>query len=162
MDPKENETNIPTYWFDERKSENHHHSLPYCRQNESITKKFIQELRIFTQGHFKFKIVWLVRFLFNLKDKESTCQMLFSQAHVKPTKRTMLEKHVEISKWYDWNISYQTRHMANYASATAHITNKKVSWGNLHCKFKSLYSNLKAFTEYANSKFWLNCLSSQA
>ena len=48
--------------------------LPYCQQNASETGKFIRKLSLFTQGHFKFRIVWStrqVRSLFKLKDKVS-------------------------------------------------------------------------------------------
>ena len=70
LNPNEDESLIPTHWFDERKTI--FIRLPYCRQNENESRKFIRKLSSFTQGYFKFKILWSTRkikSLFNLKDK---------------------------------------------------------------------------------------------
>ena len=64
------ETILPTQWFDDRKSINI--EIPFCKSNEDETKKLINKLTFFTQGHFKFRIFWRtrkIRSLFKLKDK---------------------------------------------------------------------------------------------
>ena len=59
-----------TQWFDDRKSITL--EIPYCKRNEDETKKLINKLTFFTQGHYRFCIVWRTRkihSLFKLKDK---------------------------------------------------------------------------------------------
>ena len=64
------DTILPTQWFDDRKSIPL--EIPYCKRNEDETKKLINKLTFFTQGHYRFRIVWQTRkiqSLFKLKDK---------------------------------------------------------------------------------------------
>ena len=54
--PNTEETIIPTEWFDDRRKINV--KLPFCEANETQSKKFIQKLKFFAQGHYKFSILW--------------------------------------------------------------------------------------------------------
>ena len=63
-------TIIATHWFDEQKTISDCHIN--CRQNEIESKKLLRKLSYFTQGRFKFKILWSthqIKTLFYLKDK---------------------------------------------------------------------------------------------
>ena len=64
------DTILPTQWFDDRKSITL--EIPYCKRNEDETKKLINKLTFFIQGHYRFHIVWRTRkiqSLFKLEDK---------------------------------------------------------------------------------------------
>ena len=69
--PAPNQETIPsTQWFDDRKSITL--EIPFCKRNEDETKKLINKLTFFTQGLYKFRIVWRthkIQSLFKLKDK---------------------------------------------------------------------------------------------
>ena len=70
--PSEPDTLFPTHWFDERRTINI--NLPYCKNNEKQSYNFINKLTRYTQGHFKFRIIWQTRkiaSLFSLKDRIS-------------------------------------------------------------------------------------------
>ena len=53
------DTILLTQWFDDRKSIPL--ETPYCKRNEDETKKLINKLTFFTQGHYRFRIVWRTR-----------------------------------------------------------------------------------------------------
>ena len=49
--------------------------MSFCKRNEDETKKLVNKLAFFTQGHYKSRFVWRIRkirsFRFKLKDKTS-------------------------------------------------------------------------------------------
>ena len=66
----EEENIIPNWLFDDRKVLTVR--LPFCPQNEEISKTFIRRLESFTRNSFMFKIIWNtrnIRSLFPLKDR---------------------------------------------------------------------------------------------
>ena len=66
----EDELLIPTWLFDDRIVKTIR--LPYCFNNESASKKFINTLEQYTKHKFKFIVIWEtrdIRTLFPLKDR---------------------------------------------------------------------------------------------
>ena len=118
--PNTEETIIPTQWFDDRRKINI--NLPFCHANEAQSKKFIQKLNFFTQGHYKFSILWQTKklsTLFRLKDKNihpshtvyiGTCSC--NQEYVGETSRNLkarIMEHEDISK-----VSEPARHLSSH------------------------------------------------
>ena len=63
---------IRTHWFDECRKIGI--KLPFCRQNEFESCKFMKKLNTFTCWKFNFSIIWQTRKtepIFNLKDKNT-------------------------------------------------------------------------------------------
>ena len=68
--PNAEENIIPTQCFDDRRKINI--KLPFCKANETQSKKFIKKLKFFTQGHYSFFTLWQTKklsTLLRLKDK---------------------------------------------------------------------------------------------
>ena len=61
---------VPNWLFDDRQTLTVR--LPFCPENEKISKTFVQNLEKFTRGKYSFKIIWdtrNIRSLFPLKDR---------------------------------------------------------------------------------------------
>ena len=92
-------------------TQNKYYKLPFFQANETQSKRFIQKLKFFTQGHYKFSILWQTKklnTLFILKDKNKhpshtvyigTCSC--NHEYVGETSRNLearITEHEDISK----------------------------------------------------------------